>query len=84
MRIIKPSLKIMTIENQIYKKYGVDCRPDPEAWQRMIEDIAESIIKVPGLVESITIEDLDTLTDQNFHTGRLGAEEALRKVLLQM
>lgn len=79
---IKPSLKIMTIENQIYKKYGVDCRLDPETWQRMIEDIAESIIKVPGLVESITIEDLDALTDQNFHTGRLGAEKALRKVLL--
>lgn len=82
MITIKPSLKIMTIENQIYKKYGVDCRPDPDTWERMIDDIAESIIKVPGLVESITIEDLDTLTDQNFHTGRLGAEKALRKVLL--
>ena len=72
----------MTIENQIYKKYGVDCRPDPDTWERMIDDIAEAIIEVPGLVESITIEDLDTLTDQNYHTGRHGAELALRKVLL--
>ena len=77
MTTIKPSLKIMTIENRIYKKYGVDHRPDPETWRRMITDIADEILKDPGLVDLITIEDLDTLTDQDFHTGRQGAEVAL-------
>ena len=69
--------KIMDIENRIYDAYGVTSRPDLNTWERMIKDIAQEIIKTPGLLESITPADLDALTDHNYHTARRGAEYAI-------
>lgn len=68
---------IMGINNRVYDAYNATSRPNDETWERMIKDIAQEIIKTPGLLESITPADLDALTDHNYHTARRGAEYAI-------
>ena len=62
------------LEDAVYIAAGVDCKPQGKKWLYMVLDLARRILDEDNLLEAITDDDLDQLTEDNFHTARHAAE----------
>ena len=65
------------MEAEIYNAFGTDHRPAGKKWLYMVLDMAGRILDKDGLIEAITEDDLNQLTEDNFHTARHAAEMVL-------
>ena len=67
--------RLMQLQEAVFDLYGYDFIPKNNIWASMVLDIAKQII-TEGLADRITPEDLDELTEENYHTARRAAEIA--------
>jgi hypothetical protein len=75
---VSPSVEsLKRLENESYSYFEVDSKPQGKKWLLMVLDIARRIVEAPGLLEAITPEDLEQLTEDNYHTARHAAETVL-------
>lgn len=75
---VSPAVEsLKRLENESYSYFEVDSKPQGKKWLLMVLDLARRIVEAPGLLEAITPEDLEQLTEDNYHTARHAAETVL-------
>lgn len=65
------------LQSDTYKAFNVDSKPAGPKWIELVLDLAERILKEPGLLDAITDKELEQLTADNYHTARHAAETVL-------
>ena len=65
------------MQDDVFDRYHAHHRPTGKTWLYMVLDLARDIVDRDGLLETITEDDLNQLTEENFHTARTAAEVAI-------
>ena len=70
--------KLQEIDERICMEKDICSRPAGKNWVLLVLDLARAIVEDPELLDKISSEDLEQLTEENYHTMRSAAEIALR------
>ena len=70
--------KLQAIDCEIMNRYGLTSRPAGKTWIHVVLDLVRELADNDALTTAIRPEDLDQLTEENFHTMRTAAEIALK------